>query len=93
MWFDVIMIVIIIVIIFFISRLLIDRYAFYETLESETDIGKQKVMPSGIIVLWISSTKLPEGWAVCNGNNGTPNLNKSITKEQSKYKLVYIMKL
>jgi len=29
--------------------------------------------PIGTIIAWDNAT-IPEGWAVCNGNNGTPNL-------------------
>jgi hypothetical protein len=32
-------------------------------------------LPSGVIVLWSGSTgSIPSGWALCNGQNGTPNL-------------------
>lgn len=32
-------------------------------------------MPSGIIVMWSgSSDSIPQGWALCDGKNGTPNL-------------------
>ena len=32
-------------------------------------------IPSGIIVLWSGlSSNIPEGYALCDGNNGTPNL-------------------
>jgi hypothetical protein len=31
--------------------------------------------PSGVIVLWSGSIgSIPSGWALCNGNNGTPDL-------------------
>lgn len=31
--------------------------------------------PSGIICMWSGSTStIPSGWAICNGQNGTPNL-------------------
>ena len=37
--------------------------------------GKPAVIPSGVIVMW-SGTKdnIPEGWALCDGSNGTPDL-------------------
>jgi len=33
------------------------------------------VIPSGVIVMWKGSvSNIPEGWALCNGQNGTPDL-------------------
>ena len=32
-----------------------------------------QIIPKGTIVMW-SGTNIPEGWAICNGENGTPNL-------------------
>jgi len=48
---------------------------------SETIIPSQKAvkeyvdtrLPSGLISMW-SGSQIPEGWALCDGNNGTPNL-------------------
>ena len=32
-------------------------------------------LPKGIITLWYGSTaSIPNGWALCNGDNGTPDL-------------------
>ena len=31
-------------------------------------------IPKGVIVAYNGSTDPPEGWAICDGNNGTPNL-------------------
>lgn len=32
-------------------------------------------IPSGVIVAWSgSSTNIPAGWALCDGNNNTPDL-------------------
>ena len=31
--------------------------------------------PSGIVMIWTKGTNnIPSGWALCDGNNGTPNL-------------------
>lgn len=30
-------------------------------------------IPSGVIVMW-SGTDIPDGWAICDGTNGTPDL-------------------
>lgn len=36
--------------------------------------GKE-LLPKGVIVMWSGSTNsIPTGWALCDGNNGTPNL-------------------
>ena len=33
------------------------------------------VVPKGVITMWSGSiSMIPKGWALCNGNNGTPNL-------------------
>ena len=32
-------------------------------------------VPSGVIVMWSGTiATIPDGWALCNGSNGTPNL-------------------
>lgn len=32
-------------------------------------------LPTGIITLWVGAiVDIPEGWALCDGNNGTPDL-------------------
>lgn len=31
-------------------------------------------LPKGSIIGWASRANIPNGWAVCNGANGTPNL-------------------
>ena len=33
------------------------------------------IVPKGIVVAWFGSTSvLPDGWALCDGTNGTPDL-------------------
>lgn len=34
-----------------------------------------KTIPSGVVVMWSgASTAIPDGFVLCDGNNGTPNL-------------------
>lgn len=44
-------------------------------------------IPSGVIAMWSGqSTNIPDGWALCNGQNGTPNLtDKFIIGAGAKY--------
>jgi microcystin-dependent protein len=37
------------------------------------NLGGKDEFPIGGIIMWSSST-IPDGWAVCNGSNGTPDL-------------------
>jgi microcystin-dependent protein len=40
-----------------------------------TVTGNFNVIPKGVIVMWNgASITVPAGWALCDGNNGTPNL-------------------
>lgn len=40
-----------------------------------TDIIAATQVPRGIITMWAGATNaVPSGWALCDGNNGTPNL-------------------
>lgn len=34
----------------------------------------KSAVPSGTIAMYNGQSEIPEGWAVCDGNNGTPNL-------------------
>ena len=44
-------------------------------------------LPKGIIVAW-NNNIIPEGWKICDGKNGTPNLlNRFILGNSSKHKL------
>ena len=37
--------------------------------------GVSAVLPKGVIVMWSGSqASIPSGWALCNGQNGTPDL-------------------
>lgn len=37
-------------------------------------------MPIGMIIGWASWKGIPNGWRICNGENGTPNLNERMIK-------------
>lgn len=45
----------------------------------QTNPESLKVMPSGFIVRWFSSSPIPAGWFLCDGSNNTPNLVKCFT--------------
>ena len=46
-----------------------------ELAEGTTIIGATPGVPIGIIAMWSGGINdIPEGWALCDGNNGTPNL-------------------
>lgn len=47
-------------------------------------------LPSGLIVLW-RGDKAPDGWLVCDGKNGTPNLTSHVPKGPG-FRLIYIQK-
>lgn len=45
------------------------------TLMTEFEEAKQHHVPRGAIMMWSGTiTNIPQGWALCNGANGTPNL-------------------
>lgn len=46
-----------------------------QKLQARTNIGVSDLsgVPLGTIVMW-SSTTIPDGWSICNGQNGTPDL-------------------
>lgn len=45
---------------------------FYNKLR-EDQVGYSNGVPVGMIAMW-SGTKVPSGWVLCNGQNGTPDL-------------------
>ena len=48
-----------------------------------------KLFPKGTILMFNgASSEIPEGWSICDGSNGTPNLT-----EPPYYTLIYIMKI
>lgn len=45
------------------------------TLMAELDEAKQHHVPTGAIMMWSGTiANIPTGWALCDGQNGTPNL-------------------
>lgn len=45
------------------------------TLMAELDEAKQHHVPTGAIMMWSGAiANIPTGWALCNGQNGTPDL-------------------
>lgn len=62
----------------------VKRTAYYENNDSLTVKGRLDVkgklrengtdlLPGGVIMIW-SGNNIPAGWALCDGNNGTPDL-------------------
>lgn len=59
---------------------------FDEHLE-EITAHQNRLIPSGLISMWSGSiADIPEGWALCDGNNGTPDLrNRFIVGAGNEY--------
>lgn len=51
------------------------------------DDSVSSVVPSGVIVMWSGTANaIPDGWALCNGSNGTPDLqNRFVVGAGSTY--------
>lgn len=46
-----------------------------QTLKSQLDAAAQHYVPTGAIMMWSGAiANIPAGWALCNGQNGTPDL-------------------
>lgn len=44
-------------------------------LSAKSSSTKGSPIPRGVIMMWYGATdSIPDGWAICNGQNGTPNL-------------------
>lgn len=37
-------------------------------------LASQGTLPRNTVILWISDKKIPTGWQICDGSNGTPDL-------------------
>ena len=53
----------------------------------ELEVDKINIMPYGTIIMWNGEKeKIPTGWSLCDGNNGTPDLrNRFIVGAGSAY--------
>jgi len=61
-----------------------------ESLQNITNlIRKNYIFTAGMIVMWNGTTdKIPSGWALCNGQNGTPDLrDRFIVSSGTNYKI------
>lgn len=49
--------------------------------------------PSGLILMWSTNVPyIPKGWAICNGDKGTPDL-RCAASLMNDHLVLYIMKL
>jgi len=46
----------------------------------DADIDNTIIIAPGTIVMWYNGTIVPDGWALCDGYQGTPNLNNCFIK-------------
>ena len=80
---------------FLIVFFIIIMILFYKNNQMKEQLDKiqkeipSKLLPKGIIVSWYGSIKeIPKGWALCDGNNSTPDLrNRFIIGGGAKYKI------
>ena len=63
------------------------KVAFAELLSSINEIAGSDSFVSGMIITWYgSSSNVPDGWAICDGGNGTPDLrNRFVIGAGSSY--------
>lgn len=53
----------------------VGAYTKEETNQKISQIDVSSAVPSGVVVMWTGTiVDIPEGWFLCDGNNGTPNL-------------------
>lgn len=58
---------------------------------SHKSIRPVETLPSGTIILF-AGQKIPPGWILCDGQNGTPNISFPFS-EEAQENPVYIMKV
>lgn len=72
------------------------RYATIEYADEPAEDGSpinaltlDSIVPNGAILMWSGEeTNIPDGWALCDGTNGTPDLRgRFIIGSNSKYKV------
>ena len=52
------------------------------------------VIPTGGIIMWSGTiANIPTGWALCNGTNGTPNLQDRFIVGATVEEMVFILEL
>lgn len=62
------------------TRLVSESYAF-QAIRADTSQYAQNGVPQGVIVMWSGSvSSIPDGWALCDGTNGTPDLRDRFVK-------------
>ena len=54
-----------------------------------------QLLPKGIILMYNDINSIPSGWAICNGENGTPDLTDKFIPigESGDESIIYIMKI
>lgn len=58
-----------------ISKEVVARTNFDQDLQEQLEMIKRTVIPMGAIIVWNGSKDvIPEGWNLCDGSNGTPDL-------------------
>lgn len=58
-----------------IAREIADRTKADQVLQEQLEIVKKTAVPLGAIIVWSGSKDvIPEGWNLCDGTNGTPDL-------------------
>ncbi|MEE9443584.1 MAG: hypothetical protein V3V99_13045 [candidate division Zixibacteria bacterium] len=61
-------------------RLVSVPYA-YKAIQADTATFARNGIPAGVIVMWSGTLDdIPDGWALCDGSNGTPNLRDKFIK-------------
>lgn len=63
----------------------------WDTIPTVDQVDEQihAIVPKKSIVLWVATDVIPTGWAICNGQNGTPNMISLVPSSS----FVYIQKI
>ena len=59
------------------------------------ELNSSRSIPEGTIILWSDGANtIPDGWALCDGSNGTPDLRERFEQgTEGAYTLLYIMRM